>query len=414
MISTKEITTERYLSVRKHSETLCAPLEVEDFVAQPVVDVSPPRWHLAHTTWFFENFLLVPHSKNYKPFHPQYHFLFNSYYVQAGQRWQRAERGYLTRPTVKEIFAYRKYVDEYMAEFLNNSDKKYELANVLELGLQHERQHQELLLYDLKYILGHNPLFPVYLPLKDSNNIENTRNWLHIPSGNYNIGYAGDDFHFDNEEGEHTVFLHEFEIADSLVTKGEYLEFMNDGGYEDAPIWMDEGAKWVADNEIKSPMYWVRDDRGWMEYTLNGLQPINFKDPLIHISFYEADAFARWKGLRLPTEQEWEVASQQFSPKKPDSSNFVESAYYRPIQTGENDFWGNVWEWTSSAYRPYPFYKAAPGAIGEYNGKFMINQMVLRGGSFATAKDHIRLTYRNFFHPHLRWMFSGIRLARYI
>ena len=311
MISTQEITTERYLAVRKHSEKLCEPLEIEDFVAQPVMDVSPPKWHLAHTTWFFENFLLVPHERNYKPFHPQYQFLFNSYYVQAGERWKRDERGYLTRPTVKEILEYRKYVDEHMAEFIEHSDSAKQLNEVIELGLQHEQQHQELLLYDLKYILGLNPLFPVYQPAKESKSFEPSTKWHHVLSGNYGIGYTGEGFHYDNEEGAHTVFLHDFEIANSVVTKGEFLAFMQDGGYENVPLWLEEGAKWVSENEIKSPMYWVRDDRGWMEYTLNGLQPIDFNDPVTHVSFYEADAFARWKGLRLPTEQEWDYRRGQ-------------------------------------------------------------------------------------------------------
>lgn len=415
MLTPEELITsskKKFEETRFHSKKLCGPLEVEDYVAQPVVDVSPPRWHLAHTTWFFENFILVPHYKGYKPFHPRYHYLFNSYYVQAGERWQRAERGYLTRPTVSEIWAYRAYVDEHMTELLEASDHA-EIATLLELGLQHEQQHQELLLYDIKYILGNNPLFPVYCSAKsEATGFDHMDGWTHLPSGNYEIGYNDEGFHFDNEKGAHTVFLHDFEIQNRLVTKGEFLEFIEAGGYENTPVWLDEGAKWLTENEVKAPMYWVRDDQGWMEYTLNGLVPINFDEPLVHVSFYEADAFARWKGVRLPTEQEWEVASKTISPEVDKQSNFVESEHYRTVNTGSHDFFGNVWEWTASAYRPYPFYQAAPGAIGEYNGKFMINQMVLRGGSFATPRNHIRHTYRNFFHPHLRWLFAGVRLAR--
>lgn len=412
--SQRKITTEKFSIIRQQSEKLCAPLEIEDFVAQPVVDVSPPRWHLAHTTWFFETFILVPRMKGYKLFHPRYPFLFNSYYVQAGERWQRAERGYLTRPTVKEILAYRNYVNEHVLEFLENTEINHELAYLMELGFQHEQQHQELLLYDIKYILGHNPLFPEYARLVKSNIVRTEGSWRRIESGNYQIGYSGNDFHFDNEKGIHTVFLHDFEIADRLVTKGEYLEFLEARGYEKTELWLDEGWKWVAENEIKSPMYWVRDDGGWMEYTLNGLQPIDKNDPLVHVSFYEADAYARWKGVRLPTEHEWEVACKLLNPKPNPDSNFVESELYGTRQEDTLNFFGNVWEWTASAYRPYPFYEAPEGALGEYNGKFMINQMVLRGGSFATPANHIRSTYRNFFHPHLRWLFSGIRLARHI
>lgn len=406
---TKDAILEQYLRVRNQSEKICDPLEVEDFVAQPVIDVSPPRWHLAHTTWFFEQFILSSFLKGYKPFHPDFHFLFNSYYVQAGERWQRAERGYLTRPTVKEIFDYRAHVDEHMNNLLSK-DSNPEVEKLVELGLQHEQQHQELLLYDIKYILGHNPLFPVYTNRKESDPLELRKEWLHIEAGNHQVGYAGDGFHFDNEKGVHTVFLHDFEIENLAVTKGEFMEFIEDGGYENIPLWLDEGAKWLAENEIKAPMYWLREDGDWKEYTLNGLQPIEPNDPLVHVSFYESDAFARWRGVRLPTEQEWEIAAQRYA--SPETGNYVESSYYRTIQQQGNDFFGNVWEWTASAYRPYPFYKAPDGALGEYNGKFMINQMVLRGGSFGTPKDHIRPTYRNFFHPHLRWHFAGFRLAK--
>lgn len=410
---TQPITKERYLSVRNQSEKLCAPLATEDHVAQPTVEVSPPRWHLAHVTWFFENFVLTPYLPDYKPFHEKFHYLFNSYYVQAGERWQREARGYLTRPTVEEIMAYRKYVDEHMVKFLEDRKEDQELEYVLELGLQHEQQHQELLLYDIKYILGHNPLFPPYQQAAEPQHNSVPFDWLRVTSGNYEVGFQGDGFCFDNEKGFHTVFLHDFEIANRLVTKGEYLEFMRDGGYERAPLWLDEGWNWVKENHIKAPMYWHPVEHNWFEYTLGGEEVIRPEDPLAHVSFYEADAYARWKGYRLPTEQEWEIACKKWQTQTAEV-NFVEQENYKAIQLPGLDFLGNLWEWTSSAYRPYPFYRPDKGVIGEYNGKFMVNQIVLRGGSYATPQNHIRTTYRNFFHPHLRWMFSGIRLAKYI
>lgn len=403
----------KYNRIRGHSIGLCDPLEIEDFVAQPSTDVSPPKWHLAHTTWFFENFLLVPFLENYKVFHKEYSFLFNSYYVSVGARWMRAERGYLTRPTVSDIYKYREYVDEQMRVLLNQN-LSAEVLGILELGFQHEQQHQELLLYDIKYILGQNPLFPVYKPLPAKpKKSPAPMSWLAVAGGNYEIGYEGNDFHFDNELGRHTVFIHRCEVASRLVNVGEYLEFMNEGGYDNTEYWLAEGWDWVQKEKVRAPLYWIQEDGGWSYYTLQGLQPLNLSEPVAHVSFYEADAFARWKGVRLPTEYEWEVASLKYEKEIPNTANFVESGAYSPINDDGHGFFGNLWEWTSSAYRPYPFYKAPPGAIGEYNGKFMINQMVLRGGSYATARDHIRPTYRNFFHPHLQWHFNGIRLARH-
>lgn len=400
---------ERFFNVRNQSKLLCEPLEVEDYVSQPITDVSPPKWHLAHTTWFFENFILVPYASQYEVFHAEYCFLFNSYYVSVGARWMRAERGNLTRPTVKDIYAYRAHVDQAMASFFEGEVSE-EVIEVFELGLQHEQQHQELLLYDIKYILGQNPLFPAYT--KKNRTVTDdviTREWLKIDEGLYDIGHVGTGFHFDNEKELHKVFLEAYEIDSHTTTIGEYLEFVNGGGYEEASLWLSEGWDWVTTNEIKSPLYWLRQDVGWYYYTLHGLIPLDLSEPVSHVSFYEADAYARWKGLRLPTEFEWEVASREYGKA---SGNFVERATYRPLATPGVDFMGNLWEWTASAYRPYPRYAPPAGAIGEYNGKFMINQMVLRGGSYATPKDHIRNTYRNFFHPHLQWLFSGIRLAR--
>ena len=403
----------RFLSVRKQSEKLCEPLETEDYVVQPVVDVSPPKWHLAHTTWFFEVFVLQQYYKGYRLYHNDFPFLFNSYYVSAGDRWTRAERGHLTRPTVHEIFTYRKYVEEQMQEFLGSCNMTDELAYVLEIGLQHEQQHQELLLYDVKYILGHNPLFPAYRHQEAGNVPEMVNDWLKVGEGNYDIGFEGPGFCFDNELGRHTVFLHPFEVASRLVTNSEYLEFMEDGGYEDPLHWLSDGWDWVSQHQVKAPMYWIREDGHWHNYTLGGLSRVDRHAPVSHISFYEADAFARWKGMRLPTEFEWEVAAGIYEPQIPPSANFVEKERFGPV-SGQPGFFGNLWEWTSSAYQPYPYYKAPDGALGEYNGKFMVNQKVLRGGSYATPADHIRLTYRNFFHPHLQWLFCGIRLARHI
>ena len=402
---------DRYSQVRNQSHHLCEPLETEDYVAQPMTDVSPPKWHLAHTTWFFENFILVPYDPGYKVYHAEYCFLFNSYYVSVGARWMRADRGNLTRPTVQDIYAYREHVDEAMNLFLEK-EMNAEVIRVMELGLQHEQQHQELLLYDIKYILGQNPLFPAYSKVADRpGSVPVERDWLKVESGLYTIGHEGESFHFDNEKGQHQVFLEDFEIASHTVTIGEFLEFMQNGGYKEPSFWLSEGWDWVTNNQIESPLYWIKKDEGWYYYTLNGLYPLDLNESVSHVSFYEADAFARWKGLRLPTEFEWEVACDFY---KNDEGNFVECRNYRPISSLKSDFLGNLWEWTASAYRPYPRYSPPSGAIGEYNGKFMINQMVLRGGSYATPKDHIRETYRNFFHPHLQWLFSGIRLARHI
>lgn len=407
---------ENYRSVRAQTQHLCDPLEIEDFVVQPVMDVSPLKWHLGHTTWFFETFVLKPNIEGYKEFHPKYPLLFNSYYISAGDRWSRENRGQLTRPTVKEVFEYRAYVDEHMDRFLREVEFDVELGKVIVLGCNHEQQHQELFLYDIKRILGDNPLYPPYREEKKSpKKVEVKTDWLSIEEGMYEVGYEGDGFHFDNEEGVHKVFLHEYQIASGLVANGDFLEFIKAGGYQDHMLWLSEAWDWVNENKINAPRYWSQEDGGeWWYYTLNGFEKIDPDDPLCHVSYYEADAFARWKGCRLPTEQEWEVACKMYSPNLLSSANFVEGNEFRTIQTGDFDFFGNVWEWTSSPYTAYPYYNPPKGALGEYNGKFMVNQMVLRGGSFGTPRNHIRPTYRNFFHPHLRWMFSGIRLAKHI
>ncbi|MBC6410326.1 MAG: ergothioneine biosynthesis protein EgtB [Ekhidna sp.] len=404
-----------YHNVRNRTRFLCDPLEIEDFVVQPIVDVSPLKWHLGHTTWFFETFVLVPYLPGYQLFNEKYPYLFNSYYISAGDRWARANRGQLTRPTVKEIFEYRAFVNKAMNDLFEKIYLTEEIIRRIEMGCHHEQQHQELFLYDIKRILGDNPLFPEYKKISRVIHSGNRKSgWLNVEEGIYEIGCEGAGFYFDNESGFHKVFLHEYEIEADLVTNREYLDFIESGGYSNHVLWLSEAWDWLNQNEIKAPRYWYQEDgKEWKNYTLGGFEPINWVDPVAHISYYEADAFARWKGYRLPTEYEWEVACGKFSKEIPQNANFLESNFFRPIQTGTYDFFGNLWEWTSSPYTAYPFFKMADGTLGEYNGKFMVNQIVLRGGSFATSKSHIRRTYRNFFHPHLRWLFSGIRLARH-
>jgi len=378
---------EKYKEIRKRTEDICAPLQTEDYVVQPVVDVSPPKWHIGHTTWFFETFLLKPHLKGYKEFNKDYNYVFNSYYETVGARVIRTDRGNLSRPTVKDIYTYRKHVDEAMWEFLGNNASE-EFKDLILLGFNHEEQHQELLFTDIKYILGHNPLFPAYCVNSSSQENKIPRNsFITIDEGIYDIGFEGEGFCFDNELSRHKVYLQSFTIAKELVTNGEYLEFIIAGGYKNFRHWHAEGWDWVKNNNIQSPMYWHKIEDERFSYTLQGLQPLNENDTLNHISFYEAYAFASWKGMRLPTEFEWEAAAQHLN-------------------------WGTRWEWTESAYLPYPGFAKAPGAIGEYNGKFMVSQKVLRGGSEVTSPGHSRITYRNFFHPYLRWQYTGIRLAQ--
>lgn len=378
---------EQYSAVRAHSVLICSKLQKEDYVVQPVVDVSPPKWHLGHTTWFFETFILIPNAFAYQPFNPEYNYVFNSYYENIGARVIRTDRGNLSRPTVDEVFKYREYVDEAMENFLS-CEPAAEIKELIELGLNHEQQHQELLWYDIKYILGHNPLFPEYGTDHIEDKLINTSaGWIDFNEGVYEIGYKGDGFHFDNELGRHKVYIQNFSISAALVSNEEYLDFVNAGGYQDFNLWHAEGWDWVKANVVKAPLYWYEIDGEWHRYSLSGLRPLNLSQPVSHISYYEAAAFAQWKGLRLPTEFEWEIASEKLE-------------------------WGKLWEWTESAYLPYPGFSKAAGALGEYNGKFMVNQTVLRGGSIATPANHSRNTYRNFFHPDLRWMFSGIRLSK--
>lgn len=386
--SEKPLLTDQFLAVRKYTESLCEPLEIEDYIPQPIVDVSPARWNIAHTTWFFEEMILSKFGKGYERFDPDFAYLFNSYYNTIGERTPRDDRGAMSRPSVAKVFEYRKYVDEAMSELLEGevSDEVNELVT---LGINHEQQHQELLLTDLKYTFSINPLLPAYVDgFSPETDVESSSDgYLKIAEGIYEVGHSGEGFCFDNELLRHRVYLNDLEISERLVTNGDFLDFINEGGYGDQRLWHSEGWEWVKSNDIKAPLYWHHSSDGWTQFTLGGSMPLDLAAPVCHVSFFEAAAFAEWIGLRLPTEFEWEVASEHLH-------------------------WGKRWEWTNSAYLPYPGFKKGAGAVGEYNGKFMINQMVLRGASVATPDGHSRSTYRNFFHPHLRWQFTGIRLAR--
>jgi ergothioneine biosynthesis protein EgtB len=376
-----------FTQTRADSERICRPLQTEDYVVQPSVDVSPPKWHLGHTTWFFEEFLLDPHLPDYKRYHKNYAYVFNSYYESIGKRVVRTDRGNLSRPSVKEVFEYRAYVSFHMRQLIENH-LTAALIPVLEIGINHEKQHQELLLTDIKYILGNNPLQPEYGTVTNEEIIENNpASYIEIEEGIYHIGHDKEEFCYDNEQPRHRVFLESYAVCDSLVTNGEWMEFMNDKGYSNALLWHTEGWDWVKKNSINAPMYWHYENRTWTQYLLSGSKEVDHAAAVTHISYYEAFAFAQWKGMRLPTEFEWEVAQSKFHH-------------------------GNRWEWTESAYLPYPNYQKPEGALGEYNGKFMVNQKILRGSSFATAANHARPTYRNFFHAPLRWQFTSLRLAK--
>lgn len=380
---------ELFSETRALTEKICSFLEPEDFVVQPITDVSPPKWHLGHTSWFFEEFVLKK-QKEYVAFHKDFSFIFNSYYESVGEKVLRPDRGNLSRPTVKEILDYRHFITEKVQHLLlKDSTTNKDLEKIIELGIHHEKQHQELLYTDIKYILGTNPLFPVYNDLFEENSTQDFKEeWITIKEGIYEIGHkAPDQFCFDNELTRHKVYLQEFEISNKLVTNAEYLQFMQEEGYAQTSLWHSEAWEWLKSNPIQAPLYWHYVDGEWHQYTLKGLKKLDPSAPVSHISYYEAFAFSQWKGMRLPTEFEWETAEQYFK-------------------------WGSRWEWTESAYLPYPGYSRAAGALGEYNGKFMVNQKVLRGSSVATAPRHVRPTYRNFFHPHLRWQFTGIRLVK--
>lgn len=416
---------ERYKSVRGHSERLCQPLEVEDYVVQSMPDASPIRWHLAHTTWFFETFLLARAVRDYQPFDEHYQHLFNSYYNAIGEQFPRPKRGLLTRPTVQHVHKYRAHVDRLVKEVIDGQGDELDpaLRDILVLGLHHEQQHQELMLTDLKHAFACNPLFPAYRGRDErpSRRSAGPMEWAAFDEQERCIGHEGDAFCFDNERPRHRQLVHGFAMAKRLVTNGEYLEFIADGGYQRPEFWLSDGWATVCQDGWTAPLYWVREGNGrdndWHEFTLGGLRPINLDEPVCHVSLFEADAYARWAKGRLPTEAEWEVASSG----APVNGNFVDSGALHPqpaanpsdngSTSGIRQLFGDVWEWTGSQHRPYPGYRPPAGAIGEYNGKFMCNQFVLRGGSCVTPDGHIRPTYRNFFPPAARWQFTGIRLA---
>jgi ergothioneine biosynthesis protein EgtB len=409
----------RYDGVRTQTERLCAPLEVEDYVVSSMPDVSPTKWHLAHTSWFFETFVLAAFDATYRAVDSRYAYLFNSYYVQAGERHCRAKRGLVTRPTVREVYEYRAHVDDAMSRLITRlaGDAAHPAAQLVELGLQHEQQHQELLLTDIKHVLWTNPLRPTYQAVIPADDTESrTMEWLAFDGGIQTIGYEGDGFAFDNEGPRHRVFLEPYRLASHLITNGEYLAFIEDGGYRRPELWLSAGLAAVQDRHWEAPLYWERGADGrWTEFTLGGtrvLESSALYDPVVHVSYYEADAFARWSGRRIPTEFEWEVAARG----QPVEGSFVESASFHPRAASCSgsaimQLYGDVWQWTQSAYVGYPNYRPAPGAIGEYNGKWMADQWVLRGASCATPQSHARPTYRNFFPSDARWQFTGIRLA---
>lgn len=377
----------QFKKTRDYSVAICATLAIEDYISQPVDFASPPKWHLAHTTWFFEEMILKKYLKDYFVFNENFSFLFNSYYQTIGERAVRSHRGTMTRPLVAEVYDYRNYVDQHIIKLLENNIS-FDVEQFMILGIHHEQQHQELLITDLKHTFSFNPLNPIYQ--KDFNLTEDKNadeGWLKMSEGIYEIGHNGEGFCFDNELGRHKVYLHHYEISKTLVTNGDYITFMEAQGYENFNFWLDEGWSWVCENKINAPLYWQKIDGIWHYYTLSGLKVVDKDAMLCHVSFYEAQAFATWMGLRLPTEFEWESAAEKFN-------------------------WGKRWEWTYSAYLPYPNFKIAAGAVGEYNGKFMINTMVLRGSSVATSEADQRKTYRNFFHPKDRWQYTGIRLAK--
>jgi ergothioneine biosynthesis protein EgtB len=385
-------------------------------------DASPLKWHLAHTTWFFETFVLCPYARHYSPHHPDFAFLFNSYYNGVGQRHERAKRGALTRPTVREVLGYRAAVDEAVEALLGEEAgaERPEILRIIEIGLHHEQQHQELVLTDLKHLFAQNVMAPRYRePLEtkpaERADVEAIR-WIAESGGLHEIGHADEGFAFDNERPRHRVYHEPFALADRLITNGEFLEFIDDGGYQASALWLDAGWSRVQREGWQHPFYWRRDDDGWSEFTLAGQRPLALDEPVSHVSFVEADAFARWAGARLPLESEWEVVAS----RAPIEGNFVESRRFHPDAAGPGSsvaalprqLFGDLWEWTASSYGPYPGFKPEAGTLGEYNGKFMCDQMVLRGGSCATPRSHIRSTYRNFFYPPDRWQFSGIRLAK--
>jgi ergothioneine biosynthesis protein EgtB len=408
-----------YRGVRQCTVELADPLEPEDCVVQSMPDVSPTRWHLAHTTWFFETFVLRQVRPEDPPFHPRYEYLFNSYYNAVGPQFPRPRRGLLSRPTVSEVLEYRAAIDEKLLAWTDGADSATftRLHPVLALGLHHERQHQELLLTDIKHVFSCNPLHPGYRPVdpRSGDRPAAAPTWHAHDEGLRAVGAEAGGFAFDNEFPRHRELVPAFELADRPVTNGEFLEFLEEDGYRRPELWLSEGWDLVRREGWEAPLYWIRQDGEWWQFTLSGVEPLHLDEPVCHVSYFEADAYARRAGARLPTEGQWETAAAGL----PVTGNFVESgalgprpAPASPRAEGPRQMFGDVWEWTASSYAPYPGYAPGPGALGEYNGKFMCNQMVLRGGSCLSAADHLRPTYRNFFPPDARWQCTGIRLAR--
>ena len=398
----------RYREVREQSLALIAELQPEDTVVQSMPDVSPTKWHLAHVTWFFERFVLEPGLRDYARFDDQYHYLFNSYYYTAGQMHARPKRGLLSRPTLAQVLDYRSYVDAAVQQLLQTDDADEHIIKVITIGLNHEQQHQELLLTDIKHVFSCSPLRPPVSRSLDSVTTAEVAAYSFSKgaSGIHSVGSTGGGFAFDNESPRHDALLHDHRIGDRLVSNGEYREFIRDGGYENCELWLSDAWATINERGWRRPLYW--DEALEKEFTLGGDKEIDDNAPVSHVSFYEADAFARWAGARLPTEFEWESAAQQHAV----SGNLLESNHWHPIASTGAQFFGDVWEWTASSYAPYPGFKPLDGTLGEYNGKFMCNQMTVRGGSCVTAHDHIRASYRSFFYPDARWQFLGIRLAK--
>ena len=424
---------EKYRKVRDFSAHLCRNLEPEDYVVQSMPDVSPTKWHLAHTSWFFETFVVKVWMQRYRSEVPQYAYLFNSYYNAAGDMHRRDLRGLISRPTVAETYRFRESIDECVVKLLEEADDALlaEIEPVLTLGLHHEQQHQELLVADIKHVFSQNPLYPVFAAVAGIDDPGRARDgkaqkrpgstipattpqhFVEFDEQIVSIGHDGHGFFYDNEGPRHRALVPAFSLSNRQITNGEYLAFMEAGGYTRPEFWLSLGWTTVNEQRWQAPLYWVQRDGAWWNFTLSGFRPVNEAEPVTHISYFEADAYANWDGARLPTEFEWERAAADV----PIDGNFVDTERFHPAPAGSGadslqQMFGDVWEWTRSAYLPYPGYRAVPGALGEYNGKFMCNQMVLRGGSCATSRDHIRPTYRNFFQPEKRWQFTGIRLAR--
>jgi len=404
---------QRYRTVRARTEALCAPLEIEDYCIQAMENASPPKWHLAHVTWFFETFILAPYAPQYRMLREEYAHLFNSYYETAGSFFPRPQRGMLSRPTVGEIYRYRRHVDAALLELLAQPPEQHadDIRQRLQLGIEHETQHQELLLMDTLYNFSINPLQPAYHNVSPLSSVEPpAMGWQEFAGGIVEIGHDGDGFAYDNERPRHKTYLQDFRLGTRLVSNAEYLTFVDDGAYSRVELWLSDGWRTLRERRWQAPLYWYREGRDWLHFDLSGAHDLRPDEPVSHLSYYEADAYARWVDKRLPTEAEWEhVAGAQAV-----AGNFLDDGLYMPLPAQENgltQLHGDLWEWTRSAYLPYPGFRPLPGTLGEYNGKFMSDQMVLRGGSCVTAQDHARASYRNFFRPADRWMFSGLRLA---